>query len=126
MCVFLCVLLPCLSSLHNEGPTFQCAMSSHSHFLTLSVFLYQYLTLAFYQILSIPPFLLCSVRLPFPEAMCLFPSTIHLLVSVFKLSTASLFPSLRRCSLPLFLDSGFPFYLSLLYCPSVFSYCLSL
>lgn len=37
--MFLCVLFVFLSLLHNEGPTFQCAMSSHSHFLTISIIL---------------------------------------------------------------------------------------
>lgn len=57
--------------------------------LTLSLFLY----------LS-PFFFSLSVRLSFPEAMCLFLSSVHLLVSVFKLPTAPLFASLHRCFLP--------------------------
>lgn len=86
MCV--CVI-PCLSSLHNEGPTFQCAMSSHSLFLSLSVFHFLSVPLStslpFRLSLSVHSSLFLSVRLSFPEAMCLFLSTVHLLVSVFKL-----------------------------------------
>lgn len=41
-----------------------------------------------------------SVRVSFPEAMCLFLSSVHLLVSAVKLPTAPLFVSLHRCFLP--------------------------
>lgn len=125
LCVCVCVLFPCLSSLHNEGPTFQCAMSSHSLCFSLSLsfifFLYHDLPLSLVLSLSLSIYpsvaLLLSVRLSFPEAMCLFLSTVHLLVSVFKLPTAPLFhhfTGVLPSSNYSFLSSSLTFFLSIL------------
>ncbi len=108
VCARVCMLFPGLSPLRNEGPTFQCAMSSHSLSLFQSLIFFLYLSVVLSLSLSIYPCssLFLSVLLSFPAAMCLFLSTVHLLVSVFKLPTAPLFASLHRCSslLKLFLS----------------------
>lgn len=87
-----CVLFPCLSSLHNEGSTFQSNMASHSlifYFPSILLFLYS--------------FSLSSISFPllssFPSSSQVFISIQYLLTWVFKLPTAPLF----SFSIPCFL-----------------------
>lgn len=71
--IALCVLFPCLSSLRNEGPTFPCAMSSHSLLGSL-FFLFLLPPSNSVSPPSMYPLHL-SDQLSLPEAMCLFLST---------------------------------------------------
>ena len=88
-CVRVRLYFLCLSSLRNGGLTFSKRRSLPLSFLflsctTLSLSLSVSLSLSF-----------LSLRLSFPEAMCLF-LTVHLLVRAFQLQTAPLFAALTQ------------------------------
>lgn len=90
-----------------------------------------YLSLILSLFLYLCPSFFPSLFVSFPEAMCLFLSSVHLLVSVFKLPTAPLFASLHRYFLPpqtisfcvfsLCVFVSFPVCV-LLFCPFFFSF----
>lgn len=85
--------------------------------LSFSICTTSYLSLILF-LFYVRPSFFPSLFVSFPEAMCLFLSPVHLLVSVFKLQTVPLFASLHRCFLPPQTIS-FCFFLTL--CPCLIS-----